>query len=97
MYIKILICGRLHLIHKVNIIICFASGFCDKTRTCARLPRRSSCKYNNYNDNYYYYYFLRNFFPFHLFRFLLLCIWKQKESLMYKTMRRKAVILMKIT
>ena len=40
--------------------------------------------------------FIRNFFPFHLFRFLLLCMWQQKESL-YKTIRRKAVILMKIT
>ena len=40
--------------------------------------------------------FIRNVFPFHLFRFLLLCMWKQKESL-YKTIRRKAVILMKIT
>ena len=34
-------------------------------------------------------------FPFHLFCFLLLCTWKQKGSL-YKTTRRKAVILREI-
>ena len=39
----------------------------------------------------YYFVLSETFFLFIYFHFLLLCMWKQKESL-YKTIRRKAVI-----